>query len=101
MSVDFIPYRLISIGIPGELCQAEFAQQVLKAVAAEQHAEKLAAVHEVDIQPLHAVLVILCAQVCIAQNLLHTQTFHCHHSQQGTMHCCMLDHMTLWFTVVL
>jgi len=46
---------------------------VLKAVTAKQHAEELAAVHEVDVQPLHTVLVILCAQVCIAQNLLQTQ----------------------------
>ena len=56
-----------STGTPGR--NHELAQQVLEGVAAKQHGEELCAIHEVDVQPLCAVLVVALPQLSVAQHL--------------------------------
>lgn len=61
--------------IPSHPGKAELAQKVVKAFTAKQHTEKLSSVHEVDVQPFHAMRVILGTQVCVTQDLQGQQAW--------------------------
>ena len=55
--------------VSGSGGQHQLSYEVLELVAAEQHGEELASIHEIDVQALHSVCIVPFPQLHISQHL--------------------------------